>query len=140
MKLELGLKSKIEKVQKYFTRRLYYRCNIPYENYENRLKNLKLESIEIRKKQFDIIMIYKLINGLVDNDYSSILNIKTNSSTRGNSQRTTIDNSRLEVRRNVLNNRVAKQWNRLDESIIKLTSLTAFKNKIKMIIKKYYIF
>ena len=32
-------------------------------------------------------MIYKLINGLVDIDYSSILNIKTNSSTRGNSQR-----------------------------------------------------
>ena len=65
-------------------------------------------------------MIYKLINGLVDNDYSSILNIKTNSSTRGNSQRMIIDNSRLEVRRNVLNNRVAKQWNRLNESIIEL--------------------
>ena len=28
----IGLKSKIEKVQKYITRRLYYRCNIPYEN------------------------------------------------------------------------------------------------------------
>ena len=80
-------------------------------------------------------MIYKLINGLVDIDYSSILNIKTNSSTRGNSQHIIIDNSRLDVRRHLLNNRVAKQWNHLDESIIKLKSLTAFKNKIKMIIK-----
>ena len=76
-------------------------------------------------------MIYKLINGLVDIDYSSILNIKTNSSTRGNSQCIIIDNSCLDVRRNSVNNRVAKQWNRLDESIINLKSLTAFKNKIK---------
>ena len=78
-------------------------------------------------------MIYKLINGLDDIDYSSILNIKTNSSTRGNSQRIIIDNSRLDV--HVLNNSVAKQWNRLDESIIKLKSLTSFKNKLKMRIK-----
>ena len=80
-------------------------------------------------------MIYKLINGLVDIDYSSILNIKTNSSTRGNSQCIIIDNSCLDVRRNLVNTRVAKQWNRLDESIINLKSLNAFKNKIKMIIK-----
>ena len=65
-------------------------------------------------------MIYKLSNGLVDIDYSSILNIKTNSSTRGNSQYIIIDNSRLDVRRHLLNNRVAKQWNLLDDSTIKL--------------------
>ena len=93
----IGLNSNIKKVQKYFTRRLYYRCNISYENCENRLKNLKLISLEMRRKRFDIIMIYKLINGLVDIDYSSILNIKTNSSTRSNSQRIIIDNSRLDV-------------------------------------------
>ena len=32
-------------------------------------------------------MTYTLVNGLVDIDYSSIINIKNNSSTRGNSQR-----------------------------------------------------
>ena len=80
-------------------------------------------------------MTYKLVNGLVDIDYSSILNIKNISSKLGNSKRIIIDNSHLDVRLNLLNNRVAKQCNRLDESIIKTKSLTSFKNKIKMIIE-----
>ena len=50
-----------------------------------------------------------LTYGLVDIDYLSILNIKTNSSTRGNSQRIIIDNSHLDVRRYLLNNIVEKQ-------------------------------
>ena len=37
------------------------------------------------------------MNGLVDIDYTYILNIKTNSSTRGNPHCIIIDNSRLDV-------------------------------------------
>ena len=38
----VGLKNKIEKVQRTFTKRLFYRCGIPYTNYENRLLFLNL--------------------------------------------------------------------------------------------------
>ena len=41
----VGLKNKIEKVQRTFTKRLFYRCGIPYTNYENRLLFLNLTSL-----------------------------------------------------------------------------------------------
>ena len=40
------------------------------KSYEMKLITLKLESLEIRRNLFDIIMTYKLFNGLVDIDYS----------------------------------------------------------------------
>ena len=42
--------------------------------------------------RFDLIMLYKLINGLIDIDPSSIMQIKTNNITRSHSKTLLIDN------------------------------------------------
>ena len=69
----VGLKNKIEKVQRTFTKRLFYRCGIPYTNYENRLVFLNLTSLSQRRLRADLILAYTIINGLVDVDCSGLL-------------------------------------------------------------------
>ena len=85
--------------------------------------------------RFDLIMIFKLINGLIDIDPSSIIQIKTNNITRGHSKRLLIDKARIDLRRNLLKNRVASVWNNLDDNIVNAKTLSIFKFKIKNIIK-----
>ena len=41
--------------------------------------------------RFDLIMLYKLINGLIDIDPSSIIQIKTTNITRGHPKRLLVD-------------------------------------------------
>ena len=57
--------SKIENLQRYFTRRLFPR-NTP--NYAGRLKILDLESLEQRRLKFDLKMYFQIIHGLVNLD------------------------------------------------------------------------
>ena len=85
--------------------------------------------------RFDLITIFKLINGLIDIYPSSIIQIKTNNITRGHSKRLLIDKARIDLRRNLLKNRVASVWNNLDDNIVNAKTLSIFKSKIKNIIK-----
>ena len=57
--------TKIENVQKYFTRRLFPRNTLKYAD---RLKTLNLESLEQRRLKFDLQMYFKIIHGLVNLD------------------------------------------------------------------------
>ena len=52
-----GLKIKLEKVQKFFTRRLIERCGLPYKPYNERLIYLNLDSLEIRRTRFDLVIL-----------------------------------------------------------------------------------
>ena len=50
----------IENVQRKFTKRLLQRNNISFENYQDRLKILNLETLEKRRIKFDLILMYKI--------------------------------------------------------------------------------
>ena len=127
-----GLKIKLEKVQKFFTRRLIERCGLPYNE---RLIYLNLDSLEIRRTRFDLVMVYKLFNGFVSMNASSIINIKkTNYNTRGHSLQISMNTCKLNVTKNLLNNRIANIWNGLDDNILLANSLYTFKNHIKKMI------
>ena len=53
---------KIEKVQKYYTKRISSISNL---SYKQRLQRLKLDSLELRRLYFDMRMVYKIIHGLM---------------------------------------------------------------------------
>ena len=81
-------------------------------------------------------MVYKLFNGLIYIDASSIINIKkTKYYTRGHSMQIIKNKCKLNVTKNLLNNRIVKINNSLDENIILEISLYIFKNYIKKVIK-----
>ena len=68
----IELKRQLEQFQKCSTRRLFARCKIPYLSYDERIKFLDIDSLQIRRMRFDLIIIYTLINGVIDIDPSSI--------------------------------------------------------------------
>ena len=55
----------LERVQRFFTRRV---SSLKFHSYSERLKILKLESLELRRLKADLTMYYKILNGLVDLD------------------------------------------------------------------------
>lgn len=65
----------VERVQKKFTRLLYFKFKIaqPRPAYPERLKYLKLQSLETRRLNGDEIMLHKLIHGRVDSTLSQRL-------------------------------------------------------------------
>ena len=58
----LGMTDQVEKVQRYFTRRVYQRCQLDCNHsYLQRLTYLKIESLELRSIYQDLAMVHKSI-------------------------------------------------------------------------------
>ena len=61
----IGMTDKLEKFQRYFTRRVYYCCKLEYRHYyPDRLVHIKLESLELRRLYNDITMVYQIVHKL----------------------------------------------------------------------------
>lgn len=56
----------IEKVQKKFINILNYRNNVSNLSYDDSLKRYKMLSLQNRRTQFDISLLHKIINSLID--------------------------------------------------------------------------
>jgi len=54
---------KLEKCQKYFTKILLIKCGLPHINYHERLEHFKLPTNKNRLKTYDLVLVYKIING-----------------------------------------------------------------------------
>ena len=98
---------------------------------EERLKKLKLTSMEQRRDRCDLIHIYKIIHGLQDIHLMKDLNfVNSDHFTRGNF---------LKLRRELvktstpwfkfLTNRVADNWNALSDEIVRAKTVNCFKVK-----------
>lgn len=64
-------KEQIEKVQRKFTRMLYYRFNWIKPDYPTRLKYLKMKSLETRRLELDEMVLYKIIHERIVTSLSS---------------------------------------------------------------------
>lgn len=65
----------IERVQKKFTRLLYYRFNWIKPDYKTRLKQLHMLSLETRRLQIDEMLLYKLFHCRVQSTISSLITL-----------------------------------------------------------------
>ena len=76
---------RIEGTPRYFTRRVFYKNEF---SYNNRLFLLDMESLKVIRVETDLIMYYKVINGLNDlnpYDFFSVFAPNLSLSTRGHS-------------------------------------------------------
>ena len=129
----------LENVQRYFTRRVYYRCKLEYKHdYPERLLHLKLESLELRRLYNDIIMVYKIVHKLTSLNDDVLLsyhnaNYNYHVVTRGHTLKLKKHAFRLDVARNHFCNRVVSLWNGLPEHVVTAASLTLFKKCLRTI-------
>ena len=119
-----------ESTQRSFTRRLCKRANIKYNDYNDRLNILGLESLKSRRVKNDLIMLYKIIYKLVDVDFD--LMFKFSSFGGHNLRRHRLCVNSAAVYKSTLcahlyANRVIPYWNSLPENVIASNTLTIFK-------------
>jgi hypothetical protein len=122
-----GLVNKIEQVQRRFTKKLAGLSNLTYND---RLTVLNLQPLELRRIKLDLIMCYKIINGLVAIDSSYMFVASRNTSTRGHIDKLFIQRSRLDVRKFTFASRICPIWNSLSPDIVNATTVISFKKKL----------
>ena len=106
------LKSDIElteNVQRRFTKRLK---GLSALSYDDRLKLLNLERLEIRRLRFDLLCCYKIIFGLMRIDREAFCELRT-SCTRGHQYKLFKHHSSISVRSKFFAERVINAWNGL---------------------------
>ncbi len=116
----------LENVQRRATRMLQELQGLEYNE---RLIRLGLPKLEYRRARADIIEVYRLRHGL-DKISTDILITRTNTNTRGNTQKLFKPRARLNTRKNAFSHRVVDTWNSLPTSIIEATTLNSFKSRL----------
>ena len=123
----------IETVQRMFTRKLLQRCNMKYSGYQERLKILNLESLELRRLNYDIITVYKIFNNLIDISFNTFFDpIKTTYNLRHHTLSLTKPKAaKTNALQYSFKYRIVDAWNSLPNSLVVSQSLTLFKNGLK---------
>ena len=124
---------KLESVQKSFTRRACLRCSVPFSSYNDRLFKLNIKSLQYRRLVTDLVLLFKIINGLSHlNFHDFFVDRNLSYNLRGSSFKiNSINNFKNSKWNNSFFNRVITIWNSLPDSITAVKSLNAFKVKIK---------
>ena len=123
----------VEKVQKRATKMIPGTKGMTYEE---RLRFLKLPTLVYRRHRGDLIEMFKMINGLYDQDIIPYFELRgdvvdtTNRKNRKPSKQIFITRSEKEVRANFFTKRVAPIWNGLTEEIVSSPDVDTFKRRL----------
>ena len=119
----------IEKVQRQFTKRL---PGLKHLTYGQRLKYVHLDSLELRRLHWDLVMCYKILFGLVKLSFTDFFILNPVTVTRGHQYKLYVQHSRG-VRKHFFAERVVAPWNYLPVGAVDFSSLDRFKFSIKSI-------
>ena len=125
--------NKIESVQRNFTRLVCNRCNIPNNSYSDRLIKLGLKSLEYRRWEFDLVTLYKIINGEYKVFFNEFFSFSQNGyGLRGNNKKIKckhdFKNSQWE---NLFFHRTKIMWNKLPQDVVSCGKVEHFRSKLK---------
>ena len=124
---------KIERIQRYFTRRVLNRTGLFFKRllYTKRVLLLNLESLEIRRIKSDLKMCYKILNGLCDLDVTKFfLFAPISSVTRGHNKKLIKPICHSNWQLNFFSSRVVNYWNSLPPEFVNAKSIGSYSNKL----------
>ena len=121
----------LERVQRRATKLI---PTLKHFSYTERLKRLKLQSLEVRRLRGQLIEVYKIINGF-DKVQSRLLLVDNNLLTRNNGFKLLGKRFRTDKAKNFFSNKIVRVWNLLPNSIVSSESINQFKNRLD----KYFI-
>ena len=133
-----GLKkhlTKIENVQRKFTKHVKGLHDL---SYENRLKKLNLPSLEYRQARGDLIQVFKIVRNYYDYlSTKSIFKMKNNSRLRGHEYKICKQAINKSKYHNFFSNRIINIWNNLSHDVVNSNSINELKNKFDFHHKEY---
>ena len=119
----------IENVQRSFTRRIPVLKSL---SYPERLANLDIESLELRKLRFDLLMFYRIIRGFVRIQCDDFFKFSINPyPTRGNHFKLVMPIVRKNNLSNIFACRCVGIWNSLPDDVVNSPSPISFKHALK---------
>ena len=124
--------TKLENVQRAFTKFACLRCSMPFNSYKDRLSKLNLKTLEYRRTIFDLILLFKIINNQSDLRFSDYFIMKQlpYPLRGGESRIEPLLKFKTNQLQNCFFNRIPSIWNALPNEIKSLTNITAFKRKL----------
>jgi hypothetical protein len=118
--------NQIEAVQRNFTKRLPGYTAL---SYKDRLKRLKMETLELRRLRQDLVLTYEILAGLTDVNVADFFTVANSSHcTRGHCYKLQANHSRVDVRKFFFAERVVPIWNSLPATAEDFASLQTFRN------------
>ena len=132
---------KLERVQRKATKLAPGLKNLCYED---RLKILRLTTLEERRRRGDLIQIFKIVKGFDVVNWHKPLRFfreqtghTSSINTRGHHLKFSRDNFKINCRHHFFTNRVANAWNSLPTDCVETNSLDLFKSKIDNLYERY---
>ena len=120
--------TKVENVQRKFTKHVK---GLNKFQYEERLHKLKLPSLEYRQIRGDLIQVYKIAHNYYDPiTTQGIFNFSDNQRLRGHNYKILKQRVNKSKYANFFTNRVVNMWNKLPYNIVNAKSIDNFKNLI----------
>ena len=105
-------------------------------NYEERLKECGLTTLETRRLRGDQIEVFKILNGYEIIDRNMFCSLMKDSRTRGHEVKLVKDQCRLGIRKYSLSQRAIHEWNKLSTDCITASSVNMFKNKVDTYLRR----
>ena len=103
-------------------------------NYESRLANIGIPTLEERRKRGDLINYFKITNGLNKVEWFNpnrlSVDRKLTTQLRGKEHSVIRQFTHIPARDHFLSNRIVEDWNNLPENIVKAKKTNNFKNKL----------
>ena len=122
----------VEQVQRYYTKRIFRRCNIPYTSYMDRLAKVNINTLEYRRCVADLTMVYKIVNNLVDIPIDNYFKLFTSPyDTRRHPWCLKLNPCVSSHHESYFSRRVVPVWNKLPRDLVVSKSLTDFIIKLK---------
>ena len=101
------------------------------EDYEKRLKMLKLPTLCYRRLRGGIIELYKILTGKYDPDVcEGFIDLRGESNTRGSSLKIFKHRPRLDVRKYSFPHRIVDIWNDIPEKVINASTVVIFESRL----------
>ena len=103
-------------------------------DYFERLRQLRLTTLETRFLRADLIETFKIFKGFVNVDPSTFFTLSDRVS-RGHSLKLYKYQASLDIRKYSFSHRVVNEWNDLPSSIIESSSVNSFKGGLDLYLK-----
>ena len=128
----------IERIQRHFTRRI---PSLHELSYSERLAVINLDTLELRRLRADLLMYYKILNGLSPLTANEYFTVTVNDRVTRSSDKLLL--SKPSISTNVLENdffvRRINCWNELPDSVKRASSINVFKSLVSRIDLSRYL-
>jgi len=126
---------KVELIQRKFTKRLRGLENL---SYNERLKRLKADTLELRRVKADLYLYYKIIHNVVDVSEDLKFTFKSARSLRGHSFTICKPVIKSNAEKYSFNNRSIDVWNKLPQHIVNASNFKNFKLTVNKLPAKFF--